>query len=241
MGKRDDPVNSHETLAGLAELEARYARLAPEEPPALLDQAVLNLARREAAAGHGKRRTAYRWIGALSTVSLLVLTLSLVTQQERGTPPYPGAPSRDDPELERSTKSEQQVAPAASPQLLDESSVSPARLESTRAAERSLDQAAPSLRQARPDPGIMQKSAGAVTKAGGQASALPAEPDGVESESTDSDERKVNKEDLSADPEAWLQYILRLQQDGLDAEAADQLQSFREIYPDYPLPDLLQD
>jgi len=75
-GKHSDDVTD------FAELENRYSSLAAEEPPELLDQAVLNQARREAMTQTRKRRKAFGWIGAFSTVSLLVLGLSVVLQQQ---------------------------------------------------------------------------------------------------------------------------------------------------------------
>jgi hypothetical protein len=54
------------------------------EPPALLDQAVLNAARRELAA---RRRRPARWIGGFATAAVLVLTLTLVLEQQQTTVP----------------------------------------------------------------------------------------------------------------------------------------------------------
>jgi hypothetical protein len=74
-----DEMNAENGLEQeLDSIRARLSALGEQEPPALLDQAVLNTARRELA---GRRRRQVRWIGAFATVSVLVLTLTLVVQQ----------------------------------------------------------------------------------------------------------------------------------------------------------------
>lgn len=62
----------------LDSLRARLSAQEEQEPPALLDLAVLNSARRELA---GQRRRRVRWIGAFATISVMVLALTLVVQQ----------------------------------------------------------------------------------------------------------------------------------------------------------------
>ena len=80
----------------MAELEARYAELSREQAPALVDQAVLNLARRELARERRVRNRAMRWIGAFSTVSILLITLGVVVQQYKQAQPLsPGNGSND--------------------------------------------------------------------------------------------------------------------------------------------------
>jgi hypothetical protein len=57
------------------------------EPPDLLDQAVLNTARRELAASKPKPvRWPMRWVGAFATAAVVVLALSIVVQQDPNTP-----------------------------------------------------------------------------------------------------------------------------------------------------------
>ena len=41
-------------------------------------------------------------------------------------------------------------------------------------------------------------------------------------------------------PEEWLKQLLELQKEGKEEQLAGQLQAFRAAYPDYPLPDSLQ-
>ncbi len=62
------------------------------EPPDLLDQAVLNSARRALENPEKKwlRRFPVRWMGAIATASVIVLAIGLVVQQEQETPDLTG-------------------------------------------------------------------------------------------------------------------------------------------------------
>jgi len=85
MPRREDQFNEAEAGLDISVLQAAYSELSKSEPPALLDQAVLNLARREAEGAHERRINTRHWIAALSTAFVLVLSLGLLMQ--RGEPP----------------------------------------------------------------------------------------------------------------------------------------------------------
>ena len=65
--------------ADLAMIQSAWSSLEEPEPPELIDQAVLNAARRELAV---RRRKPLRWIGAFATASVMVLALTIVLQQD---------------------------------------------------------------------------------------------------------------------------------------------------------------
>ncbi len=69
----------------LDKIQAAYSGLDAIEPPDLLDQMVLNTARRELS---HKKRKPLRWIGAFATASVLVLSITIVLQQDQ-TPTQP--------------------------------------------------------------------------------------------------------------------------------------------------------
>jgi hypothetical protein len=75
-----------------------WSQLERIEPPQLLDQAVLNAARR--AAARPSRRRSMRWLGALATAVVVVLALTLVVRQDPQAP-APPVPVTDGFELER--------------------------------------------------------------------------------------------------------------------------------------------
>jgi hypothetical protein len=74
-----------------------WSQLEQIEPPDLLDQAVLNTARR--AAAKTPRRRPVGWLGALATAAVVILALTLVVQQDPQAP-APPVPASDGFELE---------------------------------------------------------------------------------------------------------------------------------------------
>jgi hypothetical protein len=64
--------------ADLAMIRSAWSGLESAEPPELVDQAVLNIARREIAT---RKRRSLRWIGAFATASVMVLAITIVVQQ----------------------------------------------------------------------------------------------------------------------------------------------------------------
>jgi len=88
MAEHHHAKNERPDIPGLEQIEERYTRWQGEEPPALIDQAVINLAHRHVEARERKRRRTLHWISGLSTAALMVLALSLVMQSRPG-PPAP--------------------------------------------------------------------------------------------------------------------------------------------------------
>ena len=98
-GKTERTERAGDDLAAdLESISAAWAALNREQPPELLDRAVLGAARRAAAAsGRHQSRPWFRhrrWLGGLATAAVIVLALTLVIEQgvEAPTPP----PSRSD-------------------------------------------------------------------------------------------------------------------------------------------------
>ena len=125
------------------------------EPPNLLDQSVLNSARRELAAS---RRKPIRWIGAFATAAVMVLAISIVVQQDQKTPePDIGNGFRLDSSRPAAAKKEKPVGstsvaelPAASPPPPDAvtsevlNRAEPQRVESKRLKDSAKQVSAPS-------------------------------------------------------------------------------------------------
>jgi len=76
-----------------------------QEPPLMLDQAVLNTARRELA---GRKSRPLRWIGAFATASVVVLALTLVIQQQQAPAP-PEAGRADGVRLDRTSENQSEL------------------------------------------------------------------------------------------------------------------------------------
>lgn len=112
----------------LGVIRSAWSRLEQAEPPDLLDQAVLNAARR--ATMSPRRRRSMRWLGALATATVVVLTLTLVVRQDpQG--PAPPVPETDGFELELRTAAPEaaRAAPTrhqeAAPQAASKSALAP--------------------------------------------------------------------------------------------------------------------
>ena len=80
--------NGHELEQDLESVRSGLSSLETVEPPELLDQAVLNTARREIEFQRERRRKRgqMRWLGAFATASVVVLAFTLVIQQDQPVP-----------------------------------------------------------------------------------------------------------------------------------------------------------
>ena len=88
------------------------------EPPDLLDQAVLNAARRSIEENKRPGRFSLRWLGALATASVMVLALGIVVQQEQQTTPV-GTSEANPAKLKKETPAREQKKAADTPQLME--------------------------------------------------------------------------------------------------------------------------
>jgi hypothetical protein len=92
-----DPNRTNPEKAALEEdlraIGSRWLSEAAEEPPGLLDQVVLNAARRELGGDAGSRRL--RWLGGFATAAVVVVAATLVLQQLQYEGPAPAPPNGD--------------------------------------------------------------------------------------------------------------------------------------------------
>jgi hypothetical protein len=80
----------------IAPFRSTWTSLEQEEPPGLLDQAVINRARRELKdqGKAGPKRISIKWLGAFATAAVIVLALTIVLEQEQHAP-VPAAEEAD--------------------------------------------------------------------------------------------------------------------------------------------------
>jgi hypothetical protein len=80
----------------IAPVRSTWASLEQEEPPVLLDQAVINRARRELEdqGKAGPKRISIKWLGAFATAAVVILALTVVLEQEQHAP-VPAAEQAD--------------------------------------------------------------------------------------------------------------------------------------------------
>lgn len=234
-----------EYLKNDSELSRAYKEAAGEKPPAALDAAILQEARR--AVDHGGRVArspfARTWLVPASLAAVLLLTVGLVTfvSRESGEAPSPaGAPRRaleaDRLQSQQPRSKLEAQAPAAP--LAEE----PALM---------MQQKVPAEKKAAPAPPP------AKMRTDAPASVTPAM---VPAESTErmrarDEVGRKSKEDkreqrppaaLTAtemralSPEEWLKRIAQLREQGKHDEAEASLAAFKKRYPDYPIEKFLK-
>ncbi len=211
-----------------------------EEPPALIDQAVLNRARR-AAASDTVRPWNFGWIHAVTTAAVVVLGVALVLQLPEK-PALHEAPARP---------TEMQDAPEPVTESLDSleaDTVHEAKRAGTEENFMNLDVSVPApsgIPVEAPSPGDSDDSAAAPAT-------REAEPE-IEEMALGNRGRQEAVEQRTAQgfnardfglsmeagaepPEAWLQRIVELHAAGEVEAAAGELEAFRAVYPEFELP-----
>ena len=86
----NNPVDGNKLDADLNRIEQAYQRVSADEPPELLDRAVLNKARLATEVKRtGWHFEGFRWVSAFTTASVVVISLALILDQA-GEVPVPG-------------------------------------------------------------------------------------------------------------------------------------------------------
>jgi hypothetical protein len=116
----------------LESVRSALSGLESVEPPDLLDQAVLNTARRELSATRPRPvRWPIRWVGAFATAAVAVLALSIVVQQDQKTPdPRSGNGIKLDAARPAAAGKKNTIGASVSPEFQLTSPQSPAALSS---------------------------------------------------------------------------------------------------------------
>lgn len=194
----------------LEEFRAVLSGPGAPEPPDLLNQAVLNAARRELDES-GKRwlrRFPVRWMGAFATASVIILALGLIVQQEQESP---GLPVMEEDRMRlKSQAPPTERTDSAEKQVMSES----------------IDH----------DDSAMQRAA--------PVAASPAKTTEFRGEEV-ADERPLLEQGDSTEsvrsPEDWIDLMLELKSSNQLERLSKELEAFRSVYPDHPLPDELRD
>lgn len=226
----------------LDELGREYRELEAETPPDLLDQAILNSAHR--AVGKKPGWMQFGWLHGLTTAAVIVLAFSIVLHQREPLQSEEGIIIESSPPLMPSESSHddwmQKMAPAAAIEQ-----------ESEEAAK--SNHATPQYDEPRKEQPLLENMAGAPAAARelavpveeGKAAATQGKAPGVSVADIAATTVPVasHDEDSQQDtvpPERQLAEILRLKHAG-DDSWHQALASFRQHFPDYPLPAELED
>jgi hypothetical protein len=252
--------------ADLAMIQSAWSGLEELEPPELIDQAVLNAARRELDA---RRRKPLRWIGAFATASVMVLALTIVLQQDHE--PLK-APRSNGAKLDAVAPLKVQAEARSELQEPQEDSVSGAfndTLPESRAMESGRDQgqlmkqSAAAKRELSAGPEKANQPVAATAEAefeavpvteGKELSAVQpkktaeaeqAMGERVQGLGTATAAAPATEQDEAAstlpNPDEWIQRMLLLMQSELYEQLEEELAEFKLAYPDHPLPPELED
>jgi len=202
----DDPALER----GLESIRSHWKSASGDEPHGLLDQAVLNAARREAESRRGRRRL--RWLGGFATAAVVVMAATLVVRQlpyqGPAPPPREGDGFRLEPDASAET-GEPMVPPGPAPLA-----TRPAGEFSGKAGE--------------------EKSVRAFSAPG--ADAAPPEAQSLQIEERDATAEAQTPEAGGVTAEEWIERLLELKQSGQKERLALELTAFRSAFPGYPLP-----
>lgn len=233
MNSNHRPGQDDNTLSGdLDKLAQAYRREDADEPPRLLDQAVLGSARR--AVSEKPRRLQFGWIHGLTTTAVVVLAIAIYHFQQPPTGPLQraAAPAPVEPPQRPAEGREQEQDTLV--RRLDyrtealATGAGDAAVKDDADAEPGASAAAPVTPAPAAQTAVGQPQEEATVKAG-RLLDEKAQPTLKESE-------RLKKE---ADDEARIQVILALKRAGDDAWR-DALREFVSTHPDYPLPEELK-
>lgn len=224
------PKNSGAFDEDFEAVRSAWSDLPREEPPDLIDQAVLNSAGRQIAAS--SRRRKYQWMGALTTAAVVVLAVNLVVRQEPQAPAPPPAPT-DGFRMDRA-----ETRPVL-PELRSEGAADRSRgSESGEAAGRPqpLRQVAPETAQpARKLSATPAEEQSVADEPGGPSEhERPGASEVPQSPATALPLQKAS--DGLLRPDDWIDRLLALREAGEEEALLRELAEFRAAYPDYPLP-----
>jgi len=233
-------------------LSRLYREAATEGPPSAVDAAILAAARKHAARPERRARSSWSsWVAPASAIATLVVGVSVAFLVDR-----------EQPETGRDTKirpisRRQQAAPPASAsgtaKAKTAGSAAPAAAKAEAPAAAAPAQApalaAPATPAAQAFPAESSEKAAesksSVPRAASEANVARDAAVGATGASAPRAPAAAGKlaplrqQAVQRSPQAWLDEIGRLEREGRDKEAAEQLAEFRKAYPAYLVPEAL--
>jgi hypothetical protein len=266
--------NNQSLNDGLDKLSLQYQELGHEQPPELLDQAILNSAHREVE----KKRPhwmKFGWLHGLTTAAVFVLAFTVILDQRESAPVYDQEIQNNGPaRLQRERVAKKQLpaagteAPVSGLKEKDDyrQNVSESRTISAPSTSAALD----TVSADQPEQAVFELQRSVDVQESLHDSALRVDEDTFSSkllkEELSEEEVELNHEiagpetasgmvqpttvaepgaiesklqtDKKTDVEKILMGILKLKQNG-DESWETELRQFKETYPDYPLPEEL--
>ena len=227
--------NDKSLSAGLDKLSHEYGLLEQDEPPELLDQAILNSAHR--AVEKKPHWMKFSWLHGLTTAAVFVLAFSIILNQREQVPDYETGMRNNEPvRLER-----QKVAKKQSSSQFEEQPKEPGSEMEVKSDYRTdMLQSRPAAAPAREfilEEELMDEADLMADSPDASAFSKVARPAVVGETAAGEAKARVRAD---SELEQILQAIIKLKQSG-DESWKTELESFKESYPDYPLPEELTD
>jgi len=216
----------------LGKVSQAYGQITPEEPPELLDQAILNSAHR--AVEKQSHWMQFGWLHGLTTAAVVVLAISIVLRQSEPVPVYEDDMISSEPmQLER----QESLKKESGDQVDDLRRLRMSRTEPSDKDSEEKVMAAEEIQFEAADVMANAPQAGAALKQASPAPATIAEP-------AKSDFRAKAMAETEAvfesEAERELQAIIKLKEAD-DESWRKELELFQQRYPDFPLPEELKD
>lgn len=245
--QNQDPDMSPDIDRDLLSIRTEIPQTVDAEPPELMDQAILNMARREL---HQRKRLSPRWVGAFATTAVLVVALTLVVQQQQQVPTPTGEPASSPAKVadEEVMVTGRTLKESFEPEKREESPTadSTGALSSSRSIRASASPAPmPQQEFEEYDSGFSDAENSVseqqlpVTEPVADAMMEIAEPRlDMERKRLAPSTPKVSENEAALSPELqqWLDRLTQLKGDQQDHQFRLELEEFRTLYPDYPLP-----
>jgi len=238
------PVHDHD-------VSKLYHEGSADEPPAALDRAILKAARENIAPAREARKPWWlRFALPLQLALSAVLVTMLALTVDRNPPEVPAMTERTKPQ-HSPVPAPHKAAPAgADPAAAESPAASPApegraRLPApieSRPSSPKADRKAEATPAAIPVPGPSERAS--AEKAAAEDAAAPVGGQSLEAARTEPAAAgaapAANRAAVARSPSAWLAAIERLAGTGEKTAARAELEAFRKVYPDYPLPERLE-
>lgn len=213
----------------LEKLGQAYQQLSSEEPPELLDQAILSSAHR--AVEKNDHWLDFGWIHGLTTVVVVVLALSIIlTQRQPAELGENGLSPTDVSSLGQTRKAESEMSGKVGERRVDDLRANKLMLAEDKFLEEKTIQASAPAEVMSASPAVAEFADEPVASRAGDVE--------IDTVKKDADKITVARSSLSAE-DAQLQAILMLKQAGDDSWKVE-LKTFIENHPDYPLPEELK-
>lgn len=218
----------------LEDLGHSYQQLSSDEPPELLDQAILNSAHRAVASKD--RWLDFGWVHGLTTAAVIVLALTVILTQREPVGLEVNGVSKDALHTRPAASAPQPQAGSRTGDVAARESQDDFRAKKTVQSEAALREQDMVQEDSPVDAVISMPASMELAE---KLDSKEAYDDQIDAAKTDVDKAR---EELSAvsSAETRLQAILTLKQAG-DDRWREALKAFTKTYPDYPLPDELKD